>query len=149
FIVNSPIFQAKQTSKQEIINKKFDDNLATDPVKKKFHEHAPEAADKIIELSRNAKSEKVQESASDKILAYDGYTQKAKEDHSTNIFVDKSTSKHLLIAAKALNIDAELLKELDVEGVVEEVGADEIKPEAIRSAGKKKLLDVLQGDNAE
>ncbi|GAF67650.1 unnamed protein product [marine sediment metagenome] len=149
FIVNSPIFQAKQTSKQEIINKKFDDNLATDPVQKIFQANKEKAANKIVTLMDNPKSLKLQKSAAVDVLEFSGTTKKAKEDHSTNIFVDKSTSKHLLIAAKALNIDAELLKELDVEGVVEEVGADEIKSEAIRSTGKKKLLDVLQGDNAE
>ncbi|GAH28099.1 unnamed protein product, partial [marine sediment metagenome] len=98
----------------EIINKKFEEELATDPVKRKFHEYAPEAADKIIELSRNAKSEKVQESASVNALGYDGYTQKPSEDHSTNIYVDKSTSQHLHVALKALDIDVELLKEIDV-----------------------------------
>ena len=59
-------------------------------------------------------------------------------------------SKDIFIAVKALNIDAELLKELDIEGVVEEVepaGGD--KPKSIGSTGKKELLDILQGDNAE
>jgi len=150
FIVTSPIFQAKQTASQEIINKKFENELATDPVKRKFHEHAEEAADKIITLAKTAGSEKLQREASNDILGYDGYTQKPKEDHSTNIYVDKSTSKHLHVALTALGIDTETLKEIDVEGVVEEVGAaSKSKPESIRSTGKKKLLGVLQGDNAE
>ncbi|GAG95291.1 unnamed protein product, partial [marine sediment metagenome] len=38
-IVNSPIFQARETASTEIINKKFNDELATDPVKRKFHEN--------------------------------------------------------------------------------------------------------------
>lgn len=150
FIVTSPIFQAKQTASQEIINKKFENELATDPVKRKFHENVKMAADKIVELTKNAQSEKLQREAANDILGYDGYTQKPSEDHSTNIYVDKSTNKHLYVALKALNIDAETLKEIDVEGVVEEVGAtSKDKPESVSSTGKKKLLGVLQGDNAE
>ena len=150
FIVTSPIFQAKETSKQEIINKKFNDELATDPVKRVFHENVKMAADKIITLAKTAGSEKLQREASNDILGYDGYTQKPQEDHSTNIYVDKSTSKHIHVAIKALGIDADLLKEIDVEGVVEEVGAtSKNKPESVSSTGKKKLLGVLQGDNAE
>jgi len=42
------------------------------------------------------------------------------------------------------------LKEIDVEGVVEEVEpANEDKSETVGSTGKKELLDILQGDNAE
>jgi len=150
FIVNSPIFQAKQTSKQEIINKKFDDNLATDPVQRIFQANKEKAANKIVTLMDNPKSLKLQKSAAVDVLEFSGTTKKAKEDHSTNIFVDKSTSKHLHIALKALNIDADLLKEVDVEGVVEEVGtASKAKSESICSNRKKKLLGVLQGDNAE
>ncbi len=150
FIVTSPIFQAKQTSTTEIINKKFEDNLATDPVKRKFHENVEMAADKIIELTKNAQSEKLQRESANDILGYDGYTQKPQEDHSTNIFVDKRTSKHIYVALKALDIDEEFLKELDVEGVVEEVGAtNKNKPESVSGSGKKKFLGVLQGDNAE
>ena len=150
FIVTSPIFQARQTSTTEIINKKFEDNLATDPVKRKFHENVKMAADVIIDKAKNAKSEKLQREAANDILGYDGYTQKPSEDHSTNIYVDKSTSQHLHVALKALDIDEELLKEIDVEGVVEEVEpASKDKPESVSSPGKKKLLGVLQGDNAE
>lgn len=150
FIVTSPIFQARQTASQEIINKKFNDELAADPVKRKFHENVKMAADKIISLTKNAQSEKLQREAANDILGYDGYTQKPSEDHSTNIYVDKSTSKHLHVAIKALDIDEDLLKEIDVEGVVEEVGAtSKDKPKSVSSPGKKKLLGVLQGDNAE
>ena len=150
FIVTSPIFQAKQTSSQEIINSKFNEKLSNDPVKRKFHEHREMAADKIIDLTKNAQSEKLQRESANDILGYDGYTQKPSEDHSTNIYVDKSTSKHLHVAIKALDIDENMLKDLDVEGVVEEVGtASKDKPESVSSTGKKKLLGVLQGDNAE
>ena len=149
FIVTSPIFQARQTSKQELINKRFEEELATDPVKKIFHDNRKEAAENIVRLAKAAKSEKVQQSASNDVLGYDGYTKKPAEDHSTKIFVDKSTNKHLHMALKALKIDADLLKEFDVEGVVEEVGAGETKPESICGTGKKELLDILQGDNAE
>ena len=150
FIVTSPIFQARQTSKQELINKRFEEELATDPVKKIFHDNRKEAAENIVRLAKNAKSEKVQQSASNDVLGYDGYTQKPAEDHSTKIFVDKSTSKHFVVAIKALKIDTELLKELDIEGVVEEVEpTSRDKPESISGTGEKELLDILQGDNAE
>jgi hypothetical protein len=150
FIVNSPIFQAKQTSKQEIINSKFDEKLSDDPVKRIFHESAEAAAKNIVRLSKNAKSEKVQAKTSNDVLGYDGYTQKPQEEHSTNIYIDKSTSKHLHVAIKALDIDEDMLEDLDVEGVVEEIGTtSKDKPKSISSTGKKKLLGVLQGDNAE
>jgi len=150
FIVTSPIFQAKQTSKQEIINKKFDDNLATDPVMRIFQANKEKAANKIVELIDNEKSLKLQKAAAVDTLEFQGITKKPKEDHSTNIYVDKSTNKHLYVALKALNIDAETLKEIDVEGVVEEVEpANEDKSETVGSTGKKELLDILQGDNAE
>ncbi len=149
FIVTSPIFQAKQTSSQEIINKKFNDELATDPVKQIFQKNKEAAANKIVTLME-ADSQKLQREAAVDVLEFQGYNKKPKEDHSTNIYVDKSTNKHLYIALKALNIDVETLKEIDVEGVVEEVGAaSKDKPESVCGTGKKKLLGVLQGDNAE
>lgn len=151
FIVTSPIFQARQTSKLKTINKKFEEELALDPVRKIFHKHREKAANKIVTLMDKAQSEKLQKSAANDVLGYDGYTQKPQEDHSTKIFIDKSTSKHLNVAIKALKIDADLLKGIDVEGVVEEVdepaGGD--KSQSIGSTGKKELLDILQGDNAE
>ena len=150
FIVTSPIFQARQTSKQELINKRFEEELATDPVKKIFHDNRKEAAAKIVELSQNAVSEKVQQSASNDVLGYDGYTQKPAEDHSTKIYIDKSMSKDIFVAVKALKIDTDLLKELDIEGVVEDIEPTSgDKSESISGTGKKELLDILQGDNAE
>ena len=150
FIVASHIFQARQTSKQELINKRFEEELATDPVKKIFHDNRKEAAAKIVELSQNAVSEKVQQSASNDVLGYDGYTQKPAEDHSTKIYIDKSMSKDIFVAVKALKIDTDLLKELDIEGVVEDIEPTSgDKPESISGTGKKELLDILQGDNAE
>ena len=150
FIVTSPIFQAMQTSRQEIINKKFEDNLATDPVMKIFRDNKEKAAKKIVELMDNSKSEKLQKEAAVDTLEFQGITKKPQEDHSTKIYIDKSMSKDIRIAIKALKIDADLLKELDVEGVVEDIepaGGD--KSESIGSTGKKELLDILQGDNAE
>ena len=150
FIITSPLFQAKQTSSQEIINSKFQDTLATDPVKRKFHEHREKAASIIIGEMDNEKSAKIRMAAANDVLGYDGYTKKPAEDHSTKIFIDKSTSKHLNIAIKALKIDAELLKELDIEGVVEEIEPTSgNKSESVSGTGKKELLDILQGDNAE
>jgi len=150
FIVTSPIFQAKQTSKQEIINKRFEEELATDPVKRIFQANKEIAANKIVSLMNNEKSLKLQREAAVDVLEFQGYNKKPKEDHSTKIYIDKSMSKDIHIAIKALNIDAELLKELDVEGVVEEVeSANTDKSESISSTGKKEFLDILQGDNAE
>ena len=150
FIVTSPIFQAKQTSSQEIINSKFQEELATDPVKRILQANKEKAVNKIVELIDNPKSLKLQKEAAVDVLEFQGYNKKPQEDHSTKIFIDKSTSKHLTVAIKALKIDAELLKELDVEGVVEEVEpASGNKPESISSTGKKELLDILQGDIAE
>ncbi|GAH13581.1 unnamed protein product, partial [marine sediment metagenome] len=48
FIVTSPIFQAKETSSREIINKKFNDELATDPVQRIFQANKEKAANKIV-----------------------------------------------------------------------------------------------------
>ena len=150
FIVTSPIFQARQTSKQEIINKRFEEELATDPVKRKFHEHREKAAEVIVTEMDNLKSPKIRMAAANDVLAYDGYTKKPSEDHSTNIYVDKSTNKHLHVALKALNIDVEALKDIDVEGVVAEIEpAGKDKSEVVGGIGKKELLDILQGDNAE
>jgi len=150
FIVTSPIFQARQTSSQEIINKKFEDNLAIDPVMRIFQENKEKAARKITSLIDNAKSEKLQKGAAVDTLEFQGITKNPQEDHSTKIYIDKSMSKDIHIAIKALKIDADLLKELDVEGVVEDIEpASGDKSESIGSTGKKELLDILQGDNAE
>ena len=150
FIVTSPIFQAKQTSKQEIINKRFEEELATDPVKRILQANKEKAVNKIVELIDGAESQRLQKDSALDTLELQGYNKKPKEDHSTKIYIDKSMSKDIHIAIKALKIDAELLKELDVEGVVEEVeSANTDKSESISGTGKKELLDILQGDNAE
>ena len=154
FIVTSPIFQEKQTSAQKSINKKFENELATDPVKRIFHEHREKAAKKLVELSENAKSEVLQAQTSNDVLGYDGYTKKPTEDHSTKIFIDADMSKDIYVAVKELKIDAGLLKELeaalDVEGEVIDIGSTGgDKSESIGGNGKKELLDILQGDNEE
>ena len=152
FIVTSPIFQAKQTSSQEIINNKFQNELATDPVKKKFHEHREEAADVIIGNMRHTNAKINMEAAND-VLGYDGYTKKPAEDHSTKIFIDADMSRDIYVAVKELKIDADLLKELnaalDVEGDVVDIEAGGDKSESISGTGEKELLGVLQGDNEE
>ena len=153
FIITSPLFLAKQTSSQEAINSKFQDTLATDPVKRKFHENREMAADVIIDIAKSEKvSPIVRKDAANDILGYDGYTKKPTEDHSTKIFIDADMSKDIYIAVKELKIDAHLLKELSealiVEGVVEDIeptGGD--KSESISGNGEKELLDILQGDN--
>ena len=154
FIVTSPIFQAKQTSKQEIINKRFEDELATDPVKRIFHENREKAANTIVAEMDNVRSAAIRIDASNNVLGYDGYTKKPAEDHSTKIFIDADMSKDIYVAVKELKIDADLLKELnvalDVEGDVTDIGtASGDKPEDIGGNGEKELLDILQGDNEE
>ena len=153
FIVTSPIFQAKQTSSQEIINNKFQNELATDPVKRKFHEHRERAADVIISEMDNIKSPKIRMEAANDVLGYDGYTKKPAEDHSTKIFIDADMSRDIYVAVKELKIDADLLKELnaalDVEGDVVDIEAGGDKSESISGVGEKELLGVLQGDNEE
>ena len=153
FIVTSPIFQAKQTSSQEAINNKFQDELATDPVKRKFHEHREKAADVIIAEMDNIKSPKIRMEAANDVLGYDGYTKKPAEDHSTKIFIDADMSKDIYVAVKELKIDADLLRELnaalDVEGDVVDIEAGGNKSENISGVGAKELLGVLQGDNEE
>ncbi|MDD2777988.1 MAG: LuxR C-terminal-related transcriptional regulator [Methanocellales archaeon] len=153
FIVTSPLFQEKQTSAQKMINKKFQNELATDPVKRKFHEHREEAADVIINNMRHTNAKINMEAAND-VLGYDGYTKKPAEDHSTKIFIDADMSKDIYVAVKELKIDTDLLKELtvalDVEGDVTDIGtASGDKPEDISGNGEKELLDILQGDNEE
>ena len=152
FIVTSPIFQAKQTSSQEIINNKFQNELATDPVKRKFHEHREKAADVLIE-AMDCPMTKVRMEAANDVLGYDGYTKKPAEDHSTKIFIDADMSKDIYVAVKELKIDADLLKELnaalDIEGDVVDIEAGGDKSESISGVGEKELLGVLQGDNEE
>jgi len=152
FIVTSPIFQEKQTSAQKSINKKFENELATDPVKRKFHEKREKAADTIIAEMDNEKSPKIRMEAANDVLGYDGYTKKPTEDHSTKIFIDADMSKDIYVAVKELKIDAGLLKELeaalDVEGEVTDIGSTGgDKSESIGGNGKKELLDILQGNN--
>ena len=150
FIVNSPNFQARQTSEQEIINKKFKEELATDPVKRKFQQHKEEAANKIITLMKEAQSQKLQRESAIDVLEFQGYSRKPAEDHSTKIFIDESIRNDIYVAIKALNIDTDLLKEIDVEGVVEKVeSASRNKSESTGGTGKKKLLGILQGDSEE
>jgi len=153
FIVTSPIFQEKQTSAQKSINKKFENELATDPVKRKFHEHREKAADVLID-AMDCPMTKVRMEAANDVLGYDGYTKKPTEDHSTKIFIDADMSKDIYVAVKELKIDAGLLKELeaalDVEGEVIDIGSTGgDKSESIGGNGKKELLDILQGDNEE
>jgi len=153
FIVTSPIFQEKQTSAQKSINKKFENELATDPVKRIFHEHREKAADVLID-AMDCPMTKVRMEAANDVLGYDGYTKKPTEDHSTKIFIDADMSKDIYVAVKELKIDAGLLKELeaalDVEGEVIDIGSTGgDKSESIGGNGKKELLDILQGDNEE
>ncbi len=154
FIVTSPLFQEKQASAQKAINKKFQNELATDPVKRKFHEHREMAANVIIDAAKGVPTTKTKYVAANDVLGYDGYTKKPEEDHSTKIFIDADMSKDIYVAVKELKIDADLLKELNaalnVEGDVIDIGtASGDKSEDIGGDGEKKLLDILQGNNEE
>ena len=93
FIISSPIFQKKMESKQTSIDKRFEEELALDPVKRKFHQYSEEAADVIIGVMKGEKvSPKVKRDAANDVLGYDGYSQKPQEDHSTKIFIDAATT---------------------------------------------------------
>ena len=153
FIINSPLFQAKQTSSQEIINSRFQEELATDPVKRTLQKYKQKAVDKLVSLIDDPKATlRLQKDAVVDVLEFQGYNKKPAEDRSTNIYVDKRTSEHIYVALKALNINADTLKELDVEGVVEKIepeGNAADRTESTGGTGEKELLDILQGDNAE
>lgn len=153
FIVNSPLFQAKQTSRSELINSRFQEELATDPVKRIFQKNREKAAKKLVSIidDKNA-SLRLQKDAAIDTLEFQGYNKKPVEDRSTNIYVDKRTSEHIYIALKALKIDAETLKSLNPQGVAvrdEPAGISRNTAESDGGVGKKELLDILQGDNGE
>lgn len=149
FIVTSPIFQARMTARQEVINKKFEEELATDPIKRKFQKASNKASDVLIEIMEDAPIGALRKSAANDILKYAGQTKKPAEDHSTKIYIDKRTGNGIRVAVKALKIDMDLLKEIGIEGVEEIEPTSGDKPEGTGGAGEKELLDILQGDNAE
>ena len=148
FITTSPIFQKKMETKQISINKRFEEELALDPVKRKFHQHSEEAADVIIGVMKGEKvSPKTKRDAANDVLGYDGYTQKPQEDHSTKIFIDASMTNDIKVALQALSIDIDLLKEAGMEGVVKQIeSASTDKSESVCRTGKEEFLDILQGD---
>lgn len=150
FIVTSPIFQARMTARQESINKKFEQELAIDPIKRKFQLASDKASDVLINIMEEAPLGALKKSAANDILEYAGQTKKPGEDHSTKIYIDKRTGNDIRIAVKALKMDVDLLKEIGIEGVVTEVESTSgDKPESVSGVGKKELLDILQGDNEE
>ena len=126
FITTSPIFQERMAKERAAINNKFNEELALDPVKKRFTDVELEAADVIIEeMKENAKGE-VRLKAANDVLAYGGHTKKTEEDKSVKILIDNKTYNHINIAIKALNISPELLgqiKEIEEKEVIE-IGTD-------------------------
>ena len=147
FIVTSPIFQARMTAKQEVINKKFEEELAIDPIKRKFQIASDKASEVLIDMMDTAPFGALKRNAANDILEYAGQTKKPAEDHSTKIYIDKRTGNDIRVAVKALKIDIDLLKEIGIEGVEEIESTSGDKPESTGRVGKKKFLDILQGNN--
>lgn len=147
FIVTSPIFKEKMLEKQESINKKFEQGLAIDPIKRKFQEAADKASDVLIGmLKKEIPAGPLKRNVANDVLEYAGQTKKPTEDHSTKIYIDKRTGNDIRMAVKELKMDVDLLKEIGIEGeIIESTSGD--KPESTGRTGKKKLLGVLQGDN--
>ena len=148
FIITSPIFQARMTARQEEINKKFEQELATDPIKRKFQKASGKASDILIGLMDQAPPGALKRNVANDVLEYAGQTTKPAEDHSTKIYIDKRTGNDIRVAVKALKIDMDLLKEIGIEGVEEIEPTSGDKPESTGGVGKEKILDILQGDNA-
>ena len=149
FIVTSPIFQARITARQEVINKKFEEELARDPIKRKFQKASDQASDALIDMMKDAPFGTLKRNVANDILEYAGQTKKPAEDHSTKIYIDKRTGNDIRVAVKALKIDLDLLKEIGIEGVEEIEPTSGDKPESVSGVGKKEFLDILQGDNEE
>ena len=151
FIVSSPLFKEEMQKKQDSIDKRFEEELALDPVKRKFHKATEAAADVIIGAMNNEDANlKVRVDTANDVLAYDGYTKKPQEDHSTKILVTGDIFKNLNVAMKVFNIDTNLLKQAGMENIVEQIETEyRDKPESISGTGEEKFLDILQGDNGE
>lgn len=150
FIVTSPIFQERMEKKQAVINKKFDKELAIDPIKRKFQEASDKASDVLIKMMNDAPVGALKRNVANDILEYGGQTKKPSEDHSTKIFIDARTGNDIQVAVRALNMNEDLIKDLGLEGVVidvEPTGGD--KSKSTGGVGEKKLLDILPRDNAE
>ena len=147
FIVTSPIFQARMTARQEVINKKFEEELAIDPIKRKFQKASDKASDVLIDMMDKAPFGTLKRNTANDILEYAGQTKKPAEDHSTKIYIDKRTGNDIRVAVKALKIDLDLLKEIGIEGVEEIEPTSGDKSKSTGGVGKKEFLDILQGDN--
>jgi len=66
--------------KQDSIDKRFEEELALDPVKRKFHKETEAAADVIIGAMNDVDvNPKLRMDAANDVLAYDGYTKKPQE----------------------------------------------------------------------
>jgi len=150
FIVTSPLFIEKMTERTTSINKKFEERLATDPIKAKFQRAADKASDILIDLMDSCPIGPLKRNIANDVLEYSGQTKKPTEDHSTKIYIDKRTGNDIKIAVKALKMDMDIIKDLGLEGVVidvEPTSGDQ--SESIGSSREEKLLDILPRDNAE
>jgi TRAP-type mannitol/chloroaromatic compound transport system substrate-binding protein len=119
-IINSPLFQKRQSSETSIINEKFKDKIS-DPVTKIFRDNAKAAANKIVSLMKISKSESLQHLTAKDVLGYSGHIIKSGEDHSTKIFIEEKVSNDIYVALQALDIkkieNAQEIKE-EIENVV-------------------------------
>lgn len=150
FICNSPIFKEKLDKKRESINKRFEEELALDPVKSKFHKAAPKAADILIK-NLDHPNAKINMSAANDVLGYDGYQKKPTEDNSTKILIQGDVYQGFKVAMNALKIDEKLLIDVGLGEVVKQIDKenDRDKSESISGTGEKEFLDILSGDNEE
>jgi len=150
FIVTSPIFEERMAAKQKIINERFEQELALDPIKRKFQKASDRASEILIDMMEEAPLGALKRNTANDVLEYGGQTKKPSEDHSTKIFIDKRTGHDIHVAVRALKMDEDIIKEIGLEGVVidvEPTSGD--KPEGPSGTGEKKLLDILPSDNAE
>ena len=151
FICNSPIFVDLINKKRKSINERFEEELALDNVKSKFHKAAPEAADTIINEMKNSTNSKIKLSAANDVLGYDGHQKKPSDDHSTKILIQGDVYQGFNIAMKALKIDEKLLIDAGLGEVVRQIDTenDRDKSKGISGVREEEFLDILSGDNAE
>ena len=151
FICNSPIFVDLINKKRKSINERFEEELALDNVKSKFHKAAPKAADILIK-NLDHPNAKINMSAANDVLGYDGHQKKPSEDHSTKILIQGDVYQGFNIAMKALKIDEKLLIDAGLGEVVRQIDTtenDRDKSKGISGVREEEFLDILSGDNAE
>jgi len=150
FIVTSPLFKDKMAERTASINKRFEEGLATDPIKAKFQKAADHASDILIDLMDSSPVGQLKRQIANDVLEYSGQTKKPTEDHSTKIYIDQRTGNDIKIAVKALKMDMDVIKDLGLEGAVIDIDPTSgDQSEGVSSLREEKLLDILPRDNAE